>query len=79
MMFDAPGSEKNPITRWLAYSIWSFIPLAVVSIAAAQIAGRLGYPRFAQVCSFLPVMSFVSGIAAMVTLQVVHGGRFAGK
>lgn len=76
MLFDAPGSERNPATRLLALSVAAFpiVCLATVLLAWARSGQGAGSLRW----FLLPVMNVMMVILALVWSLVVYGGRLAG-
>lgn len=76
-MFDAPGSDKNPLTIALAASLWSFPVLAAASPLASWIARVAGAARVSKLLMAAPALSIVAVIASWVALELLCGGSFA--
>jgi hypothetical protein len=78
MMFDAPGSTENPAVILLFSSVVGFPLACIVAVIAAWIAIARARDRGALWLSLLPVLPIVSGVVALVWLQVRYGGQFGG-
>lgn len=78
MMFDAPGSEKNPPVILLFASMVAFPLSCIVGIALAWIAVARRRDRGALWFSLLPLVPVLTGVVAIIWLQIASGGRFAG-
>ena len=77
-MFDAPGSEKNPATRLLFWSIFT-VPLAcLLAIVLAWLLYLAWASAAANVFVHLPLVNIVSILLGVIWLKRVYGGRFNG-
>lgn len=77
MMFDAPGSETNPPVIVLFASMVAFPLACIVGIALAWVAVARRRDRRAMWFSLLPLLPIVTGVLAIVWLQIANDGRFA--
>lgn len=76
MMFDAPGSESNPPVILLFSSVVGFPLACIVGVTLAWIAIARGRDRGAMWLSLLPLLPIMTGVAAIVWLQISNDGRF---
>lgn len=76
MMFDAPGSTTNPPVILLFSSVVGFPLAVIVGVTLAWIAIARRRDRGAFLFSLLPVLPIVTGVAAIVWLQISSGGNF---
>jgi hypothetical protein len=76
MMFDAPGSDSNPPVILLFVSTLSFPLVCLASVIAAWVAFGLRRNRGAFWLSLAPLLPVLSGVAAIVWLQLASGGSF---
>jgi hypothetical protein len=67
MMFDAPGSEKNPLTIFLVLAVWSYPVMAAGGIA-------MSFKNFKWM--LLPLVSVVLFVAGNILLGIFCGGKF---
>jgi hypothetical protein len=74
MMFDAPGSDSNPITIALVVVIAAFPVFCLIGSVLPWIFRRRS---FAGWLFFLPVVDLVLIVAAFFALGFFCGGRFA--
>ncbi len=77
MMFDAPGSEKNPATIVLFLSVLTFPIVCAVSAVLAWVF--YAFKKFSLACatSFLPAINLLTGAAALAWLEIFNHGNFA--
>ena len=78
-MFDAPGSEKNPITIVLALSL-ATLPLTLVVGFVASLILRNRPPGAQRTTAALALLPLANGAAfgfAWLLLGAICGGRFA--
>ncbi len=78
MLFDAPGSEENPATIALFYSLSTFPVICVVSVVLSWILYRRQWSTVACWIACLPLLNVIAGIGAIVYLETFCGGRFSG-
>jgi hypothetical protein len=78
MMFDAPGSERNPAVILLFSSVVAFPLACIVGVILGWIAIGRQRDRGAMWFSLLPLVPIASAVAAMIWLQIASGGQFAG-
>ena len=76
MMFDAPGSESNPPVILLFSSVVGFPLSCIFGVALAWIAIARRRDRGALWFSLLPLLPIITGVVAIVWLQLSNGGRF---
>ena len=76
MLFDAPGSDSNPPVLLLFGSLVAFPLTCILGIALAWIAYVRHRDRGAMWLSLLPILPILTGIAALVWLEVSNGGQF---
>lgn len=74
MIFDAPGSENNPATQMLFYSILAFPVLCLMGGILPWVFRRHRLGIWIYALSGLAIGLFV---AAIVLLQIQCGGDFA--
>ncbi len=74
MLFDAPGSEKNPYLLVAFGGIASFPVTCVAAVVCAWIAHGLRRDRVAARVVFLPLLSVAVAIVGIALLSVIcHG------
>mgnify|MGYP001627750256 CR=1 FL=1 len=74
MMFDAPGSENNPLTQILFYSVLAFPVLCLMGGILPWVFKRHRLGIWLYALSGLAIGLFV---VAVVLLQIQCGGDFA--
>jgi hypothetical protein len=74
MMFDAPGSERNPVAIGLAISVAVF-PL--ICLSSAVLPWLFRRRRFAAMFFLLPVANLALIAAIVFTLDYFCGGQFS--
>ena len=78
MVFDAPGSETQPGTVWLFRAMMSF-PFVCFAVAiAAAIFNVFEKPRLAIGVLLQPLIDLAIGVAALIVIDRIQGGRFGG-
>lgn len=77
MMFDAPGSDDNPPVWLLFFSTVSFPVVCLFGVILAWVAFGMRRNRGALWLSLLPALPLLTGIAAIVWLQLGSGGSFS--
>ena len=76
-MFDAPGSERNPATRLLFWSICTFPAVCLLAVVLAWVL-YLGWAHAAaNVLVHLPLVNLALILVGAVWLEKVYGGRFS--
>lgn len=78
MMFDAPGSQENPATNLLFWSVFLFPLTCVVSVACAWGLYAAKVRRWAILVTGLPMINVLLGVIAIVWLELAYGGKFNG-
>jgi hypothetical protein len=78
MMFDAPGSEKNPATRLLFWSIVTFPGACLLAILAAWATYVARDDAAANLLVHVPLVNVVLFIVGFYWLKIIYGGRFNG-
>jgi hypothetical protein len=76
MMFDAPGSERNPATLILALSVATWPLSCLVAIGLSW--GFKKRVNVSLLLLLLPLLNIVGGCVALFLLMAFQGGRFAG-
>jgi hypothetical protein len=77
MLFDAPGSESNPLARGLFYSILSYPLLTLVGFFASSGFRRMKDERhWRRYLAFLPLLSLVAAGAFFLAIERSCGGQF---
>ena len=78
MMFDAPGSEKNPAIR-LSFSGAHHVSdvICIVSILLGWIFYLRKNLGAACILSSLPVLNLLCGAAALIWLEIFNGGNLS--
>jgi hypothetical protein len=76
MMFDAPGSQGNPPTVLLFWSVISFPVLCLFSIVGSWVLYRFTKDTAARLVSLLPLVSGLLFLVGWFWLDVSCGGNF---
>jgi hypothetical protein len=76
MMFDAPGTERNPAVILLFSSMVAFPLACLAAVILGWIAIGMRRDRLALWLSLLPVLPIVTGVIGIVWLQVAYDGSF---
>jgi len=79
MMFDAPGSERNPATIAIFVSVISFPVVCVLSILVSWILYRCGRLEAALLASAAPLVNLLILAVALGCLNWLYGGHFGGR
>lgn len=77
MLFDAPGSERNPYLLTIAWSIWLFPVACGLAVVAAWIAYARRWRAAAYLVLLLPLTNVLAFGIGGALLQRYCGGRFA--
>ena len=77
MMFDAPGSEKNPTTIILFCSVLTFPAACLLAIVLSWILYACQRQRTACWAAFLPIANLIVAAIALVWLEVFNHGFFS--
>ncbi len=75
MLFDAPGSENNPATVAVFFTLVSFPIVCAAAIAISWTLYSLRLHLAACMISLLPLVDILAVIAAIVCSSVFYGGR----
>ena len=75
-LFDAPGSEDNPATILLFCCALTLPVVCLLALLAAWIFYWGKHYRSACGISLLPLLNITGAIAALVWLEIFHGGQF---
>ena len=76
MMFDSPGSQGNPPTVLLFWSVISFPILCLFSIVGSWVLYRFTKDTAARLVSLLPLVSVLLFLAGWFWLDMSCGGNF---
>lgn len=78
MLFDAPGSDKSPLTQGLFYSILGYPLLTIAGFFASSGFWRMRDERhWRRHLAFLPVLSILGAVVFLLAIAYSCGGQFA--
>ena len=78
MVFDASGSEVNPATVALFWSMVTFPAVCALGIAVSWSFYWSGRGLVARAVILLPLINVIIGVIAVLCLAAFYGGRFNG-
>jgi len=78
MLFDSPGSERNPATITLALSIALFPAFCLLAIVLSWRFFRKERARQAILMALLPAVPALVAVLSIAALEIFYGGRFGG-
>lgn len=78
MLFDAPGAEDQPATRFAAECLVMFPIACLVGINVGWSRFRQGQERAGLLIVCAPLLVVVLFVATLAYINVFHGGRLNG-
>lgn len=77
MMFDAPGSGKNPATLALAFSLLTLPVICLFSVTISWVLySKAAYSK-SCIWALLPLVNLVVGGAGFAWISLMQDGKFA--